>query len=374
MTWADSYRRLGVRANADTPRCRPGPRLRRGGIGLCRTEHMFFDEERLLRVREMICADDEQARRAALAALLPMAARLRRALFETMAGLPVKIRLLDPPLRVPPPPGARGGGAGGGPEAAAREDQGAGGQLSEINPMLGFRGCRLAIRHPEIPQMQARAIFEAAVEAGRRTERAVAPEIMIPLIAYRAEFDILARIIRDVARTVEQETGTQVAYRIGTMVEAAALGAQGGRDRGGADGAEFFSFGTNDLTQTTIGLCATTPRRSSRLLGPGSVRDGPLRIDRPRGGRRARQDRRGSRARRQSRGSRSASAASTGATPPRWPSLRGGARPSSCSRSAFPSPGSPRRRRRSTAGRPPRAPCTPDRPRHAGAGPARGAR
>ena len=227
--------------------------------------------------------------------------------------------------------------------------------------MLGFRGCRLAIRHPEIPQMQARAIFEAAVEAGRRTERAVAPEIMIPLIAYRAEFDILARIIRDVARAVEQETGTQVAYRIGTMVELPRSALKAGEIAAGADGAEFFSFGTNDLTQTTIGLsrddaapilssysaqgcsrrtpsCRSTARASAKLVRIG--------VDRERAPPSRAQGRHLRRARRR----------------PRLILPRGGASSSPARRSAFPSPGSPRRRRRSTAGRPPRAPCTPDRP------------
>jgi pyruvate,orthophosphate dikinase len=256
MTWADTYRRLGVRANADTPRDAAQARdFGAEGIGLCRTEHMFFDEERLLRVRQMICADDQEARRAALAALLPMQRGDFVALFETMAGLPVTIRLLDPPLHEFLPHQAREEAA----LAAAlklppERIRARVAELSEINPMLGFRGCRLAIRHPEIPQMQARAIFEAAVEAGRRTGRAVAPEIMIPLVAYRAEFDILARIIRDVARSVEQETGTRVDYRIGTMVELPRSALKAGEIAAGADGAEFFSFGTNDLTQTTIGL------------------------------------------------------------------------------------------------------------------------
>ena len=256
MAWADKARRLGVRANADTARDAKAARdFGAEGIGLCRTEHMFFEKDRILAVREMICAGDEAGRRRALAKILPMQRADFVKLFEIMAGMPVTIRLLDPPLHEFLPHEAAEMEAVanelGTPvsKLKARIDE-----LHEVNPMLGFRGCRLAIRYPEIPEMQARAIFEAAVIAAKSTGKPVAPEVMIPLVAYRAEFDLLARVIRDAARAVEAETGATLAFTIGTMIELPRAALKADEITAGADGAEFFSFGTNDLTQTCLGL------------------------------------------------------------------------------------------------------------------------
>jgi pyruvate, orthophosphate dikinase len=256
MAWADEARRLGVRANADTPReAKQARDFGAEGIGLCRTEHMFFDESRILAMREMICADDEAGRRRALAKMLPMQRADFEALFEIMAGLPVTIRLLDPPLHEFLPHEEK--------EAAAvakelgvpqQKLKGRVAELAEFNPMLGFRGCRLAIRYPEIAEMQARAIFEAAVNAGRKTGKPVMAEVMIPLIAYRAEFDILRDAIVEVARAVETETGAKLAYQIGTMIELPRACLKAYEIAEGEAGAQFFSFGTNDLTQTCLGL------------------------------------------------------------------------------------------------------------------------
>ena len=256
MGWADAARRLGVRANADTPReARQAREFGAEGIGLCRTEHMFFDESRILAMREMICADDEAGRRKALDKMLPMQRADFEALFEIMAGLPVTIRLLDPPLHEFLPHEEK--------EAAAvakelgvplQKLQARVAELAEFNPMLGFRGCRIAIRYPEIAEMQARAIFEAAVAAGRKTGKPVIPEVMIPLVAYRAEFDILRDAIVAVARAVEAETGANLGYQIGTMIELPRAALQAAEIAEGDGGAQFFSFGTNDLTQTCLGL------------------------------------------------------------------------------------------------------------------------
>jgi pyruvate, orthophosphate dikinase len=253
MRWADDFRRLAVRANADTPAdARMARNFGAEGIGLCRTEHMFFDEARILAMREMILADDEKGRRAALAKLLPMQRDDFTELFEIMQGLPVTIRLLDPPLHeflphtdeeVAEVAKAMGMSA----ERLRRRAE----ELSEFNPMLGFRGCRLAIAYPEIAEMQARAIFEAAVAAARKTEKAVVPEVMVPLIASRAEFDMVKARIDATAEAVALETRFKLNYQVGTMIElprAALLAADI------AETAEFFSFGTNDLTQTTFGI------------------------------------------------------------------------------------------------------------------------
>jgi pyruvate,orthophosphate dikinase len=256
MAWADEQRRLRVRANADTPRDAAQAReFGAEGIGLCRTEHMFFETDRILAVREMICADDEDGRRRALAKILPMQRADFEALFEIMGGLPVTIRLLDPPLHEFLPHDDK--------EAATVADalgvrleklKARVSELHEFNPMLGFRGCRLAIRYPEITEMQARAIFEAAVNAARKTGQAVVPEVMIPLIAWRREFDLLADVIRATAAAVEKETGTKLSYQIGTMIELPRAALKADEIAAGDSGAEFFSFGTNDLTQTCLGL------------------------------------------------------------------------------------------------------------------------
>ncbi|HVY43908.1 MAG TPA: pyruvate, phosphate dikinase [Hyphomicrobiaceae bacterium] len=256
MGWADERRRLGVRANADTPRDAVQARqFGAEGIGLCRTEHMFFEADRILAMREMICADDEEGRRRALAKILPMQRADFEGLFEIMAGLPVTIRLLDPPLHEFLPHEDREAAAVAKALGVAEEKlKNRVAELHEFNPMLGFRGCRLAIRYPEITEMQARAIFEAAVNAAHKTGHPVRPEVMIPLVAWRREFDLLASVIRATAAAVEKETGTKLEYQIGTMIELPRAALKAEEIAAGDDGAEFFSFGTNDLTQTCLGL------------------------------------------------------------------------------------------------------------------------
>ncbi len=253
MGWADKVRRLKVRANADTPAdARAAREFGAEGIGLCRTEHMFFDADRILAVREMILADDEKGRRAALTKLLPMQREDFTALFEIMKGLPVTIRLLDPPLHEFLPHTEEeitevAQAMGANPDKLRHRAQ----ELSEFNPMLGFRGCRLAIAYPEIAEMQARAIFEAVVAAGRKTGSAIEPEVMVPLIATKAEFDLVKARIDAMAEAVATETDYKFTYQVGTMIELprAAL-----RADEIAETAEFFSYGTNDLTQTAFGI------------------------------------------------------------------------------------------------------------------------
>jgi pyruvate,orthophosphate dikinase len=253
MGWADKVRRLRVRANAETPLdAETARRFGAEGIGLCRTEHMFFDPERIGAVRQMIMAETEQGRRAALARLLPFQRKDFLDLFEIMAGLPVTIRLLDPPLHEFLPHSEYeiaevAASLGTEVEAMQRRMQ----ELSEANPMLGHRGCRLGISYPEIYEMQARAIFEAAAEIGRKTHKAPVPEIMIPLVATKRELEITRAMVDRVAQEVFAEGGYHVVYSVGTMIELprAALTADAI-----ASVADFFSFGTNDLTQTTFGL------------------------------------------------------------------------------------------------------------------------
>jgi pyruvate, orthophosphate dikinase len=253
MGWADAVRKLGVRANADTPNdARVALKFGAEGIGLCRTEHMFFDEGRIRAVREMILADDEKSRRAALAKLLPMQRADFVELFEIMQGLPVTIRLLDPPLHEFLPHSdeeiAEVAAAMG---ADAKKLANRARELNEFNPMLGFRGCRLALVYPEIAEMQARAIFEAAAEAAKRTGKPVVPEVMVPLIATKAELDLVKAAIDAMAEAVAREKGTRVNYQVGTMIELPRASLRAGEI---AQSAEFFSFGTNDLTQTTYGI------------------------------------------------------------------------------------------------------------------------
>jgi pyruvate,orthophosphate dikinase len=253
MAWADRVRKLRVRANADTPTdARLALKFGAEGIGLCRTEHMFFDENRIRVVREMILADDEQSRRAALSKLLPMQRVDFVDLFEIMQGLPVTIRLLDPPLHeFLPHTQAEIDEVAAAMNADPRKLVDRTRELHEFNPMLGFRGCRLAIAYPEIAEMQARAIFEAAVEAGKRTSKPVVPEIMVPLIASKFEFDIVKARIDAMAEAVAAETGVALDYQVGTMIELPRAALKAGEI---AETAEFFSFGTNDLTQTTYGI------------------------------------------------------------------------------------------------------------------------
>lgn len=253
MGWADSVRKLGVRVNADTPDdARTAIKFGAEGIGLCRTEHMFFEETRIRTVREMILAEDEQTRRAALAKLLPMQRADFVELFEIMKGLPVTIRLLDPPLHeFLPHTQAEIEEVARAMNTDPRKLADRARDLAEFNPMLGFRGCRLAISYPEIAEMQARAIFEAAVEAEKRTGKAVGLEVMVPLIATKMEFDLVKARIDATAQSVMKETGKKLAYQVGTMIElprACLLAGDIART------AEFFSFGTNDLTQTTYGI------------------------------------------------------------------------------------------------------------------------
>ncbi len=253
MGWADKARKLKVRANADTPNdARVAIRFGAEGIGLCRTEHMFFDVDRIRAVREMILADDEKSRRAALAKLLPMQRDDFIELFEIMGGLPVTIRLLDPPLHEFLPHTEAeiaevATAMNADPRKLADRSRG----LQEFNPMLGFRGCRLAIVYPEIAEMQARAIFQAAVEAGKRTGKPVVPEVMVPLIATKMEFDLVKARIDAMAKAVSEETGTKLDYQVGTMIELPRAALKAGEI---AETAEFFSYGTNDLTQTTFGI------------------------------------------------------------------------------------------------------------------------
>jgi pyruvate,orthophosphate dikinase len=256
MSWADKARGLGVRANADTPAdARTAVKYGAEGIGLCRTEHMFFDADRILAVREMILADTEAARRAALAKILPMQRSDFVELFEIMKGLPVTIRLLDPPLHEFLPHGeaeiaevARSLGT----DPQKIKNRAA--ELAEFNPMLGFRGCRIAIAYPEIAEMQARAIFEAAAEAGKKTGKLVVPEVMVPLIATRIEFDIVKARIDAMAQAVSKEKGVKLDYQVGTMIELPRAALIADKIAEGEGGAEFFSFGTNDLTQTAFGI------------------------------------------------------------------------------------------------------------------------
>jgi pyruvate,orthophosphate dikinase len=253
MKWADGLRKLKVRANADTPAdARAAIKFGAEGIGLCRTEHMFFDEDRIRAVREMILAEDETSRRVALAKLLPMQRADFVELFKIMGALPVTIRLLDPPLHEFLPHTeeeiaevAQAMGT----DPQKLEDRAR--ELHEFNPMLGFRGCRLAIAYPEIAEMQARAIFEAAVEAERATGVAVEPEIMVPLIASKMELDLVKERIDAMAQTVGAETKTKLKYQVGTMIELPRAALKAGEI---AQTAEFFSFGTNDLTQTAFGI------------------------------------------------------------------------------------------------------------------------
>jgi len=256
MQWADGARRMKVRTNADTPRdARQAREFGAEGIGLCRTEHMFFEEGRILAVREMICAEDEEGRQQALDKLLPVQRADFEELFEIMAGLPITIRLLDPPLHEFLPHEDREAAqvaAALGMDLMRLKARVA--ELEEFNPMLGFRGCRLGIKYPEITRMQVRAIFEAAINAQKKTGDAVRPEVMIPFVAYRREYDVLRQVIVETAEAVERETSVAIPYDVGTMIElprAALRAADIARDPAGAD---FFSFGTNDLTQTALGL------------------------------------------------------------------------------------------------------------------------
>ncbi len=253
MVWADEHRKLTVRTNAETPAdARIARQFGAEGIGLCRTEHMFFDTGRITAMREMILAADKSGRERALAKLLPMQREDFKELFTIMKGQPVTIRLLDPPLHEFLPHD----------DSEIEEiatDEGVAPELirarvlalKEANPMLGHRGCRLAITYPEIAEMQARAIFEAAVAAAAETGAAVTPEIMVPLVGSKREFDLVKAVIDRIAEIVTRESGVSVEYLTGTMIELPRAALTAGEI---AESAEFFSFGTNDLTQTTLGI------------------------------------------------------------------------------------------------------------------------
>ncbi len=253
LQWADECRRMQVRANAETVQdARMAKAFGAEGIGLCRTEHMFFEGDRLVAMREMILADKEKDRRTALAKVLPMLRGDFIALFEIMAALPVTIRLLDPPLHEFLPEGgpeieAVAKSLNADPELLRKRIQ----ELHEQNPMLGHRGVRLLLSYPEIVDMQARAIFEAVAEVQKTSGTPPIPEIMVPLVASRMELDLVRARIDATAIAVEKETGTVVAYRVGTMIELPRAALKAGDI---AVSAEFFSFGTNDLTQTTFGI------------------------------------------------------------------------------------------------------------------------
>jgi pyruvate,orthophosphate dikinase len=253
MGWADKVRRLKVRTNAETPEdCRVARDFGAEGIGLCRTEHMFFEASRITNVRQMILAEDEAGRRAALEKLLPEQRADFHSIFEVMAGLPVTIRLLDPPLHEFLPHSESefaevAQAAGVGVEVLKRRAN----ELHEFNPMLGHRGCRLGVTYPEIYEMQARAIFEAACDVAAKSGAAPIPEVMIPLVATKRELELMKKVVDVAAEMVFAEKGMRIEYLVGTMIELprAALMADEIAEVG-----EFFSFGTNDLTQTTLGV------------------------------------------------------------------------------------------------------------------------
>ena len=264
MGWADAARRMKVRTNADTPNdARAARKFGAEGIGLCRTEHMFFEGDRIVAVREMILADTETGRRAALAKLLPIQRGDFAELFEIMSGLPVTIRLLDPPLHefLPQTDAEMAEVAAAmGTDVVRLKRRAA--ELHEFNPMLGFRGVRLAVAYPEIAEMQARAIFEGAVLASRKTGKIVHAEVMVPLVMARPEFDLIRARIVAMAEAVATETGIKVPYQVGTMIELPRAALRAGDI---AKTAEFFSFGTNDLTQTTLGISRDD---AASFLGP----------------------------------------------------------------------------------------------------------
>ncbi len=253
MDWADGIRRLKVRANAETPLdARSAREFGAEGVGLCRTEHMFFEGDRIIAVRQMIVAESLAGRRAALKKILPMQRADFVELFRIMKGLPVTIRLLDPPLHeFLPKADSEMNEVASAANLSLEQVRFRAAQLKEANPMLGHRGCRLAITYPEIYEMQARAIFEAAIEVKRETKEEVILEIMVPLVALSRELEILKADIDQVAADVAAEFSEELNYMVGTMIELPRAAICAGEIAGSA---AFFSFGTNDLTQTTFGL------------------------------------------------------------------------------------------------------------------------
>ncbi len=253
MSWADSFRKLKVRTNSETPLDSKIARdFGAEGIGLCRTEHMFFDEERILSVREMILSKSKEDRASALKKLLPHQKKDFIEIFKIMNGLPVTVRLLDPPLHEFLPKSAiEIADVSKSLNLSIKEVEGRIDELHEQNPMLGHRGCRLGISFPEIYEMQTRAIFEALVECKKRKIKSTMPEIMIPLVSTEAEIKIMKDLVIKIAREVQNENKIKIKFLVGTMIE---LPRAAIKAKDIAKHAEFFSFGTNDLTQTTFGI------------------------------------------------------------------------------------------------------------------------
>lgn len=253
MAWADDVRRLKIRTNAETPKdVQTAKEFGAEGIGLCRTEHMFFDGERIVAVQEMILSETKDGRVHALEKLLPMQRQDFEDIFRIMEDMPVNIRLLDPPLHEFLPKEIEeleevANASGTTIDKIRRRIV----ELHEVNPMLGHRGCRLGVTYPEIYEMQARAIFEAAVNVKKDTGHSPCPEIMIPLVSIKQELQKLRGHIIGIAEQVEKETGVKIDYMVGTMIELPRAALRAGEI---AHHAEFFSFGTNDLTQTTFGI------------------------------------------------------------------------------------------------------------------------
>jgi pyruvate,orthophosphate dikinase len=254
MKLADKYRTLGIRTNADQPdQARNAIAFGAEGIGLCRTEHMFFEGDRIIAVRQMILAETLEERKKALAKLLPEQQRDFEGIFEALEGRGTCIRFLDPPLHefLPQHDNAKG-------QQEVAQQLGVSvekvnqrvSELHEFNPMLGFRGCRLGIKFPEISEMQARAVFQAAAACQKRGVK-VKPEIMIPLVGFKRELDLQVEIVHRVAAEVQKESGQKIKYTVGTMIEVP-RGALTADEI--ANTAEFFSFGTNDLTQMCLGM------------------------------------------------------------------------------------------------------------------------
>ena len=263
MEWADGVRRLKVRANAETPLdCQTARDFGAEGVGLCRTEHMFFEADRITAVRQMILATDEAGRRTALERLLPAQRSDFTAIFEVMAGLPVTVRLLDPPLHEFLPHEENEFAevaAAAGIDIEVLKQRAA--ELHEFNPMLGHRGCRLGVTYPEIYETQARAIFEAALDVAEKSGKAPIPEVMIPLVATKRELDLMKIVVDKAAQAVFAERGKTIEYLVGTMIELPRAALKAGEI---AETGEFFSFGTNDLTQTTLGVSRDD---AARFLG-----------------------------------------------------------------------------------------------------------
>jgi len=253
MSWADNFRKLKVRTNSETPLDTKTARdFGAEGIGLCRTEHMFFDEERILSVREMILSKSKEDRAKALSKLLPHQKKDFMEIFKIMSGLPVTVRLLDPPLHEFLPNSDKeilevANAVG----IDVKEVKSRISELHEQNPMLGHRGCRLGISYPEIYEMQCRAVFEALVELKRKKIKTAFPEIMIPLVSTEAEIKIMKDLVQNIAKKIEEENKVKIDYLVGTMIE---LPRAAIKAKDIAKHAQFFSFGTNDLTQTTFGI------------------------------------------------------------------------------------------------------------------------